>query len=48
MNELSELSKDAREILREHIHFQKEREYAHGILTGFAIGTFICIGVFIN
>ncbi len=47
MDELSELSEVAKDILRDHIHFQKQKEYARGVLTGLALGTFVCISVLV-
>jgi hypothetical protein len=47
MDELSELSEVAKDILRDHIHFQKQKEYARGVLTGLALGTFVCVSMLI-
>ncbi len=47
MDEISELSEDAKNILRAHIYQQKEYEYRRGVLTGMMFGTVLCASMFL-
>lgn len=47
MDEISELSEVAKDILRDHIHFQKQKEYDRGVIIGLLVGAFICAGTFV-